>query len=132
MAEITKFKAAEVAFHIKHDLREIKGTYNELMDRRNYEGTAVNDYLHVVLTDENDVFDAMRKLKSVYSNILRLDYDNARTQSSVPVEGVAEVETKTPFEIVKEFYARQNNQEMNEAQAGYMQEVIERIWGEEE
>ena len=44
------------------DLREVKGTYDALMDRNNYEGTAVDDYLHIILTDELDVPDAMRKL----------------------------------------------------------------------
>ena len=26
-----------------HELREVKGTFDELMDRRNYEGTAVDE-----------------------------------------------------------------------------------------
>lgn len=47
----------------KRDLREVKGTYEELMKKENYEGTATEDYLHIVLTDEEDVPDAMRKLK---------------------------------------------------------------------
>ena len=113
------------------DMREIRGTYDALMDRSNYRGTAVDDYLHIVLTDELDVPDAMRKLKTVYPNVLRLDYDNARTKSGGPVGELPEAQTKEPFALVEDFYSRQNNQPMNEAQATYMKTLIARIWEEQ-
>ena len=115
----------------KRDLREIKGTYDELMKRENYEGTETDDYLRVILTDEIDVPDAMRKLKTVYPNVLRLDYDNARTQSGAIFGDLPATEAKDPFALVEDFYSRQNNQPMNEAQAEYMKTLIARIWGEE-
>lgn len=115
----------------KRDLREIKGTYDELMKRENYEGTETDDYLRVILTDEIDVPDAMRKLKTVYPNVLRIDYDNARTQSGAIFGDLPATEAKDPFALVEDFYSRQNNQPMNEAQAEYMKTLIARIWGEE-
>ena len=114
-----------------HDLREIKGTYDELMKKENYAGTATDDFLHIILTNEDDVPDAMRKLKTVYPNILRLDYDNARTKSGGAVEVVPEAETKTPMELVSEFYAMQNGQPMNEAQSEYIQRLAETVWEEQ-
>lgn len=115
----------------KHDLREIKGTYDELMKKENYAGTATDDYLHILLTNEDDVPDAMRKLKTVYPNILRLDYDNARTRSGAAIEVLPEAETKTPMELVSEFYALQNGQPMNEAQSEYMRRLAETVWEEQ-
>ena len=114
-----------------HDLREIKGTYDELMKKENYAGTATDDFLHIILTNEDDVPDAMRKLKTVYPNILRLDYDNARTKSGGAVEVVPEAETKTPMELVSEFYTMQNGQPMNEAQSEYIQRLAETVWEEQ-
>ena len=114
-----------------HDLREIKGTYDELMKKENYAGTATDDFLHIILTNEDDVPDAMRKLKTVYPNILRLDYDNARTKSGGAVEALPEAETKTPMELVSEFYAMQNGQPMNEAQSEYIQRLAETVWEEQ-
>ncbi len=115
----------------QHDLREVKGTYDELMKKENYVGTATDDFLHILLTDEDDVPDAMRKLKTVYPNILRLDYDNARTKSCGAVEALPEAETKTPMELVAEFYAMQNGQPMNEAQSEYMRRLAETVWEEQ-
>ena len=36
----------------RHDLRELRDTYEALMKKENYEGTATDDYLHITLTDE--------------------------------------------------------------------------------
>ena len=108
----------------KRDLREVKGTYEELMKKENYEGTATDDYLRVVLTDEEDVPDAMRKLKTVYPNVLRLDYDNVRTRSGAVVEAAPETEEKSPLALAEEFYALQNGRPMSGAQTEYLRRMI--------
>ena len=112
----------------EHDLREIRGTYNELMDKRNYEGTAVDDYLHITLTDEEEVPEAMGKLRSVYKNALRLDYDNARTRGGETIGAVASSESKSPLELMEDFYTLRNNSPMSGEQTEYMKMMIEKIW----
>jgi exonuclease SbcD len=115
----------------KRDLREVKGTYEELMKKENYEGTATEDYLHIVLTDEEDVPDAMRKLKTVYPNVLRLDYDNVRTRSGAVVEAAPETEEKSPLALAEEFYALQNGHPMSGAQTEYLRRMIGMVWEDE-
>ena len=115
----------------KRDLREVKGTYEELMKKENYEGTATEDYLHIVLTDEEDVPDAMRKLKTVYPNVLRLDYDNVRTRSGAVVEVAPEAEEKSPLALAEEFYALQNGRPMSGAQTEYLRRMIGTVWEDE-
>ncbi len=112
----------------KRDLREVKGTYEELMKKENYEGTATEDYLHIVLTDEENVPDAMRKLKTVYPNVLRLDYDNVRTRSGAVVEAAPETEEKSPLALAEEFYALQNGRPMSGAQTEYLRRMIGTVW----
>ncbi|MBO4852018.1 MAG: exonuclease SbcCD subunit D, partial [Schwartzia sp.] len=114
-----------------HELRELKNTYNELMKKENYKGTATDDYLHITLTDEEDVPDAMRKLKTVYPNVLHLDYDNTRTKSGAAVFDAPAAEVKTPLELTGEFYALQNGQPMNENQSEYLGQLIEKVWEDE-
>ena len=115
----------------KRDLREVKGTYEELMKKENYKGTATEDYLHIVLTDEEDVPDAMRKLKTVYPNVLRLDYDNVRTRSGAVVEAAPETEEKSPLALAEEFYAMQNGRPMSGAQTEYLRRMIGTVWEDE-
>ena len=88
-----------------HDLREVRGSYLELTDRRTYEGTATDDYLHITLTDEQDVPDALAKLR---------------------------LENITPLQHLAAFYELQNNQPLTDEQAAFCQQLIEDIWKEGE
>lgn len=114
-----------------HELREVKGTFDELMDRRNYEGTAVDDYLYVVLTDEDDVPDALGKLRTVYPNVMKLGYDNTRTRVTQTIDDGAVLEGKKPIDLFGELYEKQNNKEMSDEQRSFVQDIIDSIWKEE-
>ena len=115
-----------------HDLREVRGSYLELTDRRTYEGTATDDYLHITLTDEQDVPDALAKLRLIYPNLMRLDYDNRRTRATETPDAAARAESKTPLEHFAAFYEAQNGQPLSEEQAAFCQSLIEDIWKEDE
>ena len=110
------------------DLREIRGSYLEVTAKRFYEGRNREDYLHITLTDEEDVPDGAAKLRVIYPNLMRLDYDNTRTRSRNLPEGAEEPETKSPLELFEEFYERQNNQPMTEEQIRFSRELMETIW----
>ena len=111
------------------DMREIKGLYDDIMNKENYENTNTEDYMHITLTDEEDIPFAIEKLRVVYPNLMKLDYDNTRTRTSAFTNVTEKVEQKTPLELFAEFYELQNNQEMSEEQAEYIMEKIEEIWG---
>lgn len=116
----------------RHDLRELRGSYMELTNRRNYEGTAVDDYLHITLTDEQDIPEALARLRVIYPNLMRLDYDNRRTQTRQELDAPAKAEQKTPLEHFADFYQLQNNQPLTHEQAAFCQQLIETIWKEED
>lgn len=110
-----------------HDMREIKGSYDELVNRENYEGTATEDYLHIILTDEDDVPYAVERLRNIYHNLMKLDYDNTRTRSSYDITQAQETERKSEIELVSEFFEKQNGKKMTEQQLEYASDLIEQI-----
>lgn len=114
----------------KREVREVRGSYLELTDPAVYRGTAVEDYLHITLTDEEEIPEAMGRLRSVYPNLLRLDYDNRRTREKRQVDGAARPEQKTPLELFKELYELQNNQPMTAQQADFCETLIRQVWEE--
>ena len=111
-----------------HDMRLIRGTYEELSCRENYESTEVEDYIYAELTDEEDIPDAMAKLRLIYPNLMKLSYDNTRTRENRLVSDSVDVENKSPLELLEEFYETQNNQPMNEEQRSFARELIRTIW----
>ena len=111
-----------------HDMREIRGKYMELTARDFYSALNTQDYFHITLTDEQDIPEAIARLRTVYPNILRLDYDNARTRASAEPIGTAEVEHRSPLELFGELYERQNGQPMSAEQQAFLAGLIEDIW----
>ncbi len=115
------------------DMAEIRGTYEELMKKSFYENTTYeNDYMHIILTDEEDVVEGAAKLRTVYRNFMKLDYDNTRTRHTEAVTGPADAETKTPLELFSELYEKQNGAPMSEEQETFMTDLIEKVWEEAE
>lgn len=112
----------------KHDMREIRGRYEELALKENYENTAIHDYLHIILTDEEDIFDAVGRLRSIYPNLMKLDYDNKRTQSAEHISAAADMSRISPQELFAEFYESRNGQAMSGEQSEYVKKLIEEIW----
>lgn len=115
----------------QHDLRMLRGTYMELTDRAYYQKMDREDYLHITLTDEDDIPDAVRKLQVIYPNLMKLEYDNARTRKNQELEEIEAIERRSPMELFAEFYETQNNQPMDEEQMRFMKEIMEQIWEEQ-
>lgn len=114
------------------DLAELRGTYEELTFRGFYQGTSYpRDYVHITLTDEEDIPDAVSKLRIIYPNLMKLDYDNKRTRAGIVLEG-AEDQQRSPLELLEEFYEKQNGQPMGEEQRAFAKSLMERIWEEDE
>lgn len=112
----------------KRDMVEIKGTYNELTLKEFYEGTTyTDDYMHITLTDEDDIPDVLTKLRVIYKNIMKLDYDNLRTRHRAEISGASDVVNKSPLEHFCEFYELQNGKCMSDEQIAFMTSLIDAI-----
>lgn len=117
-----------VALTPLRELREIRGSYDELTARSFYEHTTYrSDYLHLILTDEQDVFDAMSRLRTIYPYLMTLDYDNACTRAAGGMSVPAETERRTPLELFEALYQRQNHRPMSEVQRAYIAQLMEQI-----
>ena len=108
----------------QRDMREVRGTYDELTLRRNYAGTNTDDYIHAVLTDENDLPNALARLRSIYPNLMKLDYDNLRTRTSAVIAAQERCRTMTEAELFAELYEKQNGQKMSDEQNAYAKSVF--------
>lgn len=113
-----------------HDMREVRGFFAELMKAEDLKGLISEDYLHVILTDEEEIPNAMDKLRTVFPNIMKLDYDNTRTRSNGKILGADAPEKRSPFELLAEFYELQNGKPLSEEQKQFSKELIEKIWEE--
>ena len=112
-----------------HDMKHIRGSYSELMNRSYYLNTGLPEcYLHITLTDEEDIPDAVGRLRSVYPYIMQLDYDNRRTRlRQNPLEEQVQPES-SPLELFNLLYEKQNNTSLSDPEQDYLLAMMERIW----
>ena len=111
----------------RHDMREIRGTFAELTAKDFYSAQTTDDYLHVILTDEEDVPEAIGRLRVIYPNLMKLSYDNTRTRTTQIVGEAEDVKRKSPLTLFEELYEAQNNRPMSQEQRAFVGELIESI-----
>ena len=113
-----------------HDWHDLKGSYDELTNRDFYLGKNYQeDFVRITLTDEEDIPDAMGKLRTIYHHIMEMRYDNKRTRAGLAVvDGADKVEEKTPQELFAELFLKQNGQEMSPEQKNFLDSVVEQIF----
>lgn len=109
------------------DMRILKGSFAELaVDEKKSE-----DYLHVILTDEEETINAVGLLRYYYPNILELEYDNSHTRAHAELAPMPEAEKPDPLTIFMEFYEKQTGTEMSDKQAEILCRIIKETEGEE-
>jgi exonuclease SbcD len=111
-----------------HDMREIKGVLDRLTSDDVSCLADKDDYLRVILTDEDEIIDPMGKLRSVYPNIMSLDFENART--SIDISAIMPdsetIEKLSAYELFCEFFLEAQGSVMSEEQAEIVRNLLER------
>lgn len=107
-----------------HDWVIKEGKFSELINDRS------NDYIMAVLTDEEDVYNAMARLRDSYPNILCMDYKRSGSDVSYDLEVLADENISSPEELFEEFYKIQHGgKEMNERQREIVKEIFAEFAG---
>lgn len=87
------------------DMRVIKGRLEDLIKSEVYSLGNVEDYIMAVLTDRQEVYDAIGKLRAVYPNILKIEMEGFEREAGEDRSSAAdEFVKKDPVELFCEFY----------------------------
>lgn len=109
------------------DMRKIKGTYLEITSNPFLEKINPQDYVQIILTDEEDVPDGFQKLRIFYPNLMCMEYDNKRTKQTREIDVTEEIEKKSETELFEELFVLQNNQPMSQVQREFAKNLIEKL-----
>lgn len=122
----------QIPLHPLKDLRVIKDNLNNLLQDEKYIGGNCEDYIHAIITDEEDIYDPIGKLRTVYKNILLLETSNAKSKinENSRTSASGDVAARSPMDLFQEFFINQNNVELNENQNKIMQDIFEELGGE--
>lgn len=113
------------------DMKTIKGSYMDIMSKQFYEDIKTDDYMRVILTDEEDIPDVAARIRIVYKNLMLMEYDNTRTKNNKHITGNDAGKKASPMELFSDLYKRQNNKEMTDTQKDYLGSLIKKVWEDE-
>ena len=138
IVELGEKKDGACAVHLRtpelvslRNMKVLRGSFSELTDKNYYKHIETDDYMRIILTDEEDVIGALGSLRAIYPYIMRLEYDNTRTRSAAIVPDAEGDDGRTPLEIFDSLYKAQNGRGMDEEQSRVVSSLIEKVWGDE-
>ncbi len=125
-------KLSYLPLHPKRDMRIIKDNIDNLLSDEKYTGMNCEDYIQAIITDDEEVYDPMGRLRKVYPNILILERENARTRINEDsrTSAAGDVANRTPLDLFEEFFKNQNNVELNDRQRKIVMEILTELGGE--
>lgn len=87
------------------DMRRVTGSLADLLNPQNRATANHDDYIHVTLTDADDQLEPMRQLRTVYPNILGLDFsERVRVAGESKTAAGSDYKHKSKLELFREFY----------------------------
>ena len=118
----------EIPLHPMREMAELKGTYDTVTMRDFYEAAGhKDDYLHITLLDETDVPDAAARLRVIYPNLMKLDYENRHTVYDSGILREEPAVPRSPLELFSDFFVRQTGKELGEKQRTFMEGLLEQM-----
>lgn len=114
-----------IPFSPLRDMKEFVGTFEELSKL-----PKTDDYVRIVLKDENVIIDVKHKLELTFPNVMEIVYDNTFTRENNVIEKMEFVEKLSPLELFETFYEKQNNKKMDDSQYTTVKKIFETLQGE--
>lgn len=109
------------------DMRVIKGPFDKLISKEIVNLENKNDYLDVVLTDDDYIINAIGKIRKFYPNILKLEYENKISSNEVSDNIDIDKSNMSPIDLFSEFYKMQNGIELPAKKRKIIEEVIKEV-----
>ncbi len=115
----------------RRDMVHLVDRYDNLTAKAFYDTLDLSDLYYITLTDEEDVPEAVAKLRVIYPNLLKLEYDNTRTRNLQSVQANDDLQKKEPIDLFASLYELQNNTAMSQEQYDLVSKLIGEIWEEQ-
>ena len=112
------------------DIREIKAKFYEIIEMAKKDPYNKEDYINIILTDENETMDALSTLRESYPNIIHLSYENSSTQNTANLDDIVFDNKTSPLELFEDFFENRGGRQLTSEEKDFMQNLIEKIWGD--
>lgn len=113
------------------EMRIIRGDFDDIL-KVAQEDQAKEDYIHIELTNEEEIFEGLQKLRQIYPNIMTFKYVNSKTGAN-DLESIRDLsDSKNPLQLFEDFYYQRLGSEITESKRDIIDSAMQEIWGKHE
>lgn len=131
LKEKNNLRVEEFKIDYLRDMRIIKGYFDDIKEASKTD-QAKDDYIHIELLDEDEIYDGFSQLRNIYPNIMTYKYKDRQVNVEDLEDFVEKTDNKTPLDLFKEFYQTILGKEITEDKLEIVKNEIEEIWGNDE
>ena len=110
------------------EMRKVKGSLEEIMERVVNDGAGREDYIQAVLTNQEELIDPIGTLRSVYPNIMQIVREEKKEKTSVTA-GSFTVGKREPEALFEEFYETVRGEKLADKGKELIEEVVKKLEG---
>ena len=113
----------------KRDMKHLKTSMEDLKSGNILSSIPSDTYMHITLTDDEEVIDAISKVREIFKNVMVLDFDNKRNGENLSDTTITseDLKQKTPKELFVDFFISQNNVELTESQNEIISNIVNEV-----
>ncbi len=116
-----------ITFNLKRTLKIITGYYHDIISE--YKDQKIEDYVQVILKDDDVIYNLMENLKQVFVNIMLVT--KIETKQEINDLDKSEIKLKSDVELFSDFYQQIKTKEINQEEQEIIVELLEKINKEE-
>ena len=134
VTEVTLGKKGEIHLELLpltplYDVRKIQGTLAELTSPLMLASANPEDYVSVILTDEEELYEPGQALARAYPRLLEWRVENSRTRYEMQ-DVVLQEEKKSVLDMFGDFYKQMRGEALSEKQMEVMRKVMHAVGGD--
>ena len=104
------------------EVRHLRGNLEDILKN----AVDKEDYIYATLTDEDTVYEAMARLRQVYPNTMKMDYDNSTTRH-IAEDSEIVTDGKSFTELMNDFFTFSRGKEPDEKEWEIIREVAKQV-----
>ena len=131
LKEKNNLRVEEFKIDCMRDMRIIKGFYKDIIEASKND-KAREDYIHIELLDEDEIYDGFNQLRNIYPNIMTYKYKDRQVNVEDLEDFAEKTDNKTPLDLFAEFYQTILGKDITDDKLEIVKNEIEEIWGNDE
>ncbi|AVJ57006.1 exonuclease sbcCD subunit D [Idiomarina sp. OT37-5b] len=114
----------------RNDLRVLKGTLEEILSKAK-EDARSNDYVQVILTDDEALLNPMARVREHYPNVMELKKERFQVRQGEQLAAAGEQLKRSELDIFEDFFSQVHHQQLNDEQRQQLEAVLAQIADQE-